>query len=708
MLHPLFSADELRPLPHEGPLHASTQHNSLAPEFDRATEGRPVPEWLHRIPLPPDDLPSSSSSALIRFQPPSNVGLSEQLNPQQRQVILAPPQPTLVLAGAGSGKTHTLIHRVAELLQQGLNPEQILLITFTRKAAEEMIHRTQTLLNQSPLRIQGGTFHAMALVWLKLYGGAIGLHQKFSIMDEDDAMGLIHVLASKRGFMARPGFPKKHSIAAVFSRTANTLRPIPDIIATAFPWLNEHTPQLGALYRTYTDTKWQQHRLDYDDLLFLFYKLLCLDTPTRARLSHQYKAVLVDEYQDVTRVQVEIVRLLAAEYRHLMVVGDDGQSIFGFRGAQPDSMREFMTVFPDAAICRLEQNYRSTSPILVVANAVLADAKGLISKTLFTTRTHGDLPALITCESEVAQSQFITSRIQDFERIGIPLNKIAVLFRSSSHSFDLEAHLTKQRVPFVKYGGLQLTETAHVKDVLAYLRVSDNPLDAGAWHRVLLLLDRVGAKLAQRLIEAMQNSERPLDVLEQVSGKYHTVLQHLAAVVRSVQDEAIPLPARIELVLHHYAPLLRRDYGTEASHRLEDLRQLAALAEQAPSLEVFLQDITLDPSAARPARDGNQSTATLTLSTVHSAKGLEWDVVFVIWLLDGQFPPVRSWYDDAALEEERRLFYVAVTRARFHLFLTYPVEHYHHGAQQLLTHPNRFLKSVSLEHLQRLHAVEEA
>lgn len=704
MLHPLFSADELRPLSHLEQSSTNLEDDN-ATHDSTPTEGRPVPEWLHRIPLPPDDL-LAPGTALVFTQPPSLVGLSDRLNPQQREVVHAPPQPTLVLAGAGSGKTHTLIHRVAELLHQGLTPEQILLITFTRKAAEEMIHRTQTLLDQSPLRIQGGTFHAMALVWLKIYGAAIGLHHKFSIMDEDDATGLIQILASKRGFMARPGFPKKHSIATVFSRTANTLRPIPDVIATTFPWLNEHTPQLGALYRAYTDTKWQQHRLDYDDLLFLLYKLLCLHGATRTRLSHHYKAILVDEYQDTTRVQAEIVRLLSVEHRNLMVVGDDAQAIFAFRGAQPESMKDFASSFPDVRVCRLEQNYRSSNQILAVANEVLAEAKGLIPKTLFTTRTHGELPALVMCESELTQSQFIAARIIEFEQAGVPISKMAVLFRSSTHSFELEAHLTKHRLPFVKYGGLQLTETAHVKDILAYLRVADNPLDSGAWHRVLLLLDRVGAKLAQRLIENMQDAGHPLDVLEHTVGKQQMAFQNLAAVLRSVEDEQIPLPARIELVLHHYAPLLRRDYGSEAPHRMEDLRQLATLAEQAPSLEVFLQDITLDPSTTRHDHDGNRTNATLTLSTIHSAKGLEWDVVFVIWLLDGQLPPVRSWYDEEALEEERRLFYVAITRAKHHLFLTYPVEHYHHGAQQRLTQCCRFLKSVAPDHLQRLHAPE--
>lgn len=669
-------------------------------------EGRPVPAWLHQWPQVPARSHETVRERLsLSFSTPSRVALSAQLNPQQQEVVLAPPAPTLVLAGAGSGKTHTLIHRVAELVNQGVAPEQILLITFTRKAADEMIHRTQVLLNQSPLKIQGGTFHAMGLTLLKIYGAAIGLHNKFSIMDEDDATGLVHILASKRGFTSRTGFPKKQQLVAVCSRAANMLRPIPDVVATYFPWLEEHTPQLVALYRVYTDTKWQQHRLDYDDLLLLLYKLLCIDAPTRLRLARHYKAILVDEYQDSTQLQAMIVELLASEHQNVMVVGDDAQAIYGFRGSMIDSMRGFLKSFPQAHIFRLEQNYRSTKQILNIANHILEDAKGLIPKRLFTSKEDGSQPELVTCESELAQSQFIATRILELMNQGVSIKDMAVLFRSSSHSFELEACLTKHRLHFVKYGGLQLTETAHVKDVLAYLRVADNPLDAGAWHRLLLLIDRVGAKFAQRLIESMEAHPHPLDVLEQTEGKQQRALTNLAAVIRSVQDETIPLMDRMHLVLHHYEPLLHRDYGTDAEHRMDDLKKLAELAGHNPSLEVFLQDITLDPNQSKDgSRD--QKDVHLTLSTIHSAKGLEWKVVFVIWLLDGQFPPVRSWYDEPVLEEERRLFYVAVTRAKDQLTMLYPVEHYHHGAQQILTQPCRFIRSIPQPALTALHAAE--
>ena len=1024
---------------------------------------RTLPDWLHLCPpIPPP--PTQITPFVSAFNASSTIAQYARLNPQQRAIVMAPPTPTLVLAGAGTGKTHTLINRMAELVLQGLTSDQILLITFTRKAAEDMIHRTRTLLENHGVKIQGGTFHAVGLVLLKIHGHAIGLHPKFSLMDEDDAHSLIHLLASKRGFSARPGFPKKTQLMSLFSRVANTLEPIADVIATTYPWMEAHTPQLTALYRSYTEAKWQQHRLDYDDLLLLLYKLLCLSESTRTRLGHQYQAILVDEYQDTTRVQAAIVQLLGSYHRNVMVVGDDAQcvkaetkiltptgyrpveelhigdtvlsaggagylvpkpilnthtsyhdhyikvttrtgrvmhvspnhlsfakikaktglwyvylmyradigyrigitklphysqtrtqgakmrtarqdgeklwllesiasrqeaqfretylslkyqipqalyqpenfsspgygmsnaqarsffnefgqngtqllkdyellfdyptyvpkasrskrrlcinlimatctkkyarsqhelcieshfgwevvedmpgvngdklywrlrrydsdykillqearelhsaflsagyaanisyrakfspangshsaymtipaagllpgmlipavtdtqeitqdiiervervpninrelfydleiehthtivhdalithnSIFSFRGALVDSLKGFLTCFPDATIYRLEENYRSTQPILTVANDTLREAKGLIPKTLFTAKTDGPQPILVSCNTEMAQAQFLVRSMIARHQEGVPYKDMAVLFRASSHSFEVEGLLNKHQIPYQKYGGLKLTDTAHVKDIVAYLRVADNPRDAGSWHRLLLLLDGVGAKLAQRLVESMSETEDPISVLEQTTHKQRAALQQIAAVLRSTQNDAIHVSDRINLVLHHYAPILSRDYGTEAQQRMDDLRQLGQLSLSSPSLEVFLQDLTLNPDSSRP-RNNPREQDLLTLSTIHSAKGLEWAHVYVMQLLDGYFPPIRSWYDAAALEEERRLFYVAITRPKDTLTLTYPVEQYHHMAHETLTQPCRFLRSTPPEHLQLLH-----
>ena len=662
---------------------------------------RTLPDWLHLCPpIPPP--PTQITPFVSAFNASSTIAQYARLNPQQRAIVMAPPTPTLVLAGAGTGKTHTLINRMAELVLQGLTSDQILLITFTRKAAEDMIHRTRTLLENHGVKIQGGTFHAVGLVLLKIHGHAIGLHPKFSLMDEDDAHSLIHLLASKRGFSTRPGFPKKTQLMSLFSRVANTLEPIADVIATTYPWMEAHTPQLTALYRSYTEAKWQQHRLDYDDLLLLLYKLLCLSESTRTRLGHQYQAILVDEYQDTTRVQAAIVQLLGSYHRNVMVVGDDAQSIFSFRGALVDSLKGFLTCFPDATIYRLEENYRSTQPILTVANDTLREAKGLIPKTLFTAKADGPQPILVSCNTEMAQAQFLVRSMIARHQEGVPYKDMAVLFRASSHSFEVEGLLNKHQIPYQKYGGLKLTDTAHVKDIVAYLRVADNPRDAGSWHRLLLLLDGVGAKLAQRLVDSMSETEDPISVLEQTTHKQRAALHRIAAVLRSAQNDAIHVSDRINLVLHHYAPILSRDYGTEAQQRMDDLRQLGQLSLSSPSLEVFLQDLTLNPDSSRP-RNNPREQDLLTLSTIHSAKGLEWAHVYVMQLLDGYFPPIRSWYDDAALEEERRLFYVAITRPKDTLTLTYPVEQYHHMAHETLTQPCRFLRSTPPEHLQLLH-----
>ena len=662
---------------------------------------RTLPDWLHLCPpIPPP--PTAITPFIDTFQTSSTIAKYATLNPQQRSIVIAPPTPTLVLAGAGTGKTHTLINRMAELVLQGLTSEQILLITFTRKAAEEMIHRTRTLLEDPGVKIQGGTFHAIGLVLLKIHGHAIGLHPKFSLMDEDDAHSLIHLLASKRGFSTRPGFPKKAQLMSCFSRVANTLEPIADVIATTYPWMEPHTPQLTALYRSYTEAKWQQHRLDYDDLLLLLYKLLCLSEPTRARLGHQYQAILVDEYQDTTRVQAAIVQLLGSYHQNVMVVGDDAQSIFSFRGALVDSLKGFLTCFPHATIYRLEENYRSTQPILTVANDILRDATGLIPKTLFTTKPDGPLPLLVSCNTEMAQAQFLVRSILSRHQDGVPYKDMAVLFRASSHSFEVEGLLNKHQIPYQKYGGLKLTDTAHVKDIVTYLRVADNPRDAGSWHRLLLLLDGVGAKLAQRLVDNMSETDDPISVLEQSTHKQKSALQHMAAVLRTTQNDAIQLADRINLVLHHYGPLLTRDYGTDAPQRMDDLRQLGQLSQHSLSLELFLQDLTLNPESSRPPT-ATRDQDLLTLSTIHSAKGLEWAHVYVMQVLDGYIPPIRSWYDAPALEEERRLFYVAITRPKDTLTLTYPVEQYHHIAHETLTQPCRFLQSIPPAHLQSIH-----
>ncbi|MBP6199738.1 MAG: ATP-dependent helicase, partial [Nitrospira sp.] len=348
---------------------------------------------------------------------------------------------------------------------------------------------------------------------------------------------------------------------------------------------------------------------------------------------------------------------------------------------------------PDVRLYKLEHNYRSTAPILTLANTVLHDAKALYPKRLFTTKHGGQPPELIACYSEQAQSDLLTERILQCRDEGIPFHRMAVLFRSSAHSNNLELTLARHKLAFVKYGGLQLTETAHFKDVLAYLRAADNPLDSNAWHRLLLLLDRVGPKLAERLIATMQEAPHPLDVLDHVPGKAESTIRLLNNVIRTTQDDTISLADRLTFVIKHYEPILKRDYPEDAKVRLEDLKQLCYLARQSLTLEAFLEDLTLNPSTT-PGTKHAHPEHHLVLSTIHSAKGLEWDVVFVIWVLDGQFPPVRSWHDEDALEEERRLLYVAITRPRNQLFLTYPSEHYHNASQQNLDSLCRFLAPI--------------
>jgi DNA helicase-2/ATP-dependent DNA helicase PcrA len=481
------------------------------------------------------------------------------------------------------------------------------------------------------------------------------------------------------------------------------LRLIPDV--TYFPWLEAHTPHLVTPYRVDADTTWPQPRLDRDARLLLRDTLLCLEAPTRLRRAHHDHALHVDEYQDLTQVQAMIVEFLVPDQQHVMVVGDEAHAIVGFRGSMIDRMKGFHKSFPHAHIFRLTQTYRSTKPILNVAYSMLVDAKGLIPQKLATSKETGSQPELVIGRSKLAQSQFLASRIPELLHQGVSRQPMAVLFRSSSHSIEVDAWRTKPRLHCVKYGGLEPRETAHVIDLLASLRVADNPLDAGAWHRVLLLFDRVGAKVAQRLIASKKDHPHPLDVLEQAQGKQQRALRNLAAVSRSVQDEGIPLMDRINLIRHHHEPLLRRADSTEAEHRMDDLKKLVELAGHTPSLDVFLQDIPLDPNQSK---DGSQDPKDLHLppSTLHSTKGRERKPVLVIRLLDGQRPPVRSGHDEPVVEEERRLFYVAAPRATDQLTMWSLIEHDPLGTQHVLTQPRRFIRSIPRPRLTALHTGE--
>lgn len=639
-----------------------------------------------------------------------SIDYAAALNSQQLAAVTAGEGPSLVIAGAGSGKTRTLVYRVAYLIDSGIDPSQILLLTFTRKSSQEMLDRAGELIGVRSERVRGGTFHSVANMLLRRYGRSIGLEPGFTILDRGDAEDLIALVRAQLGLNEKDKrFPRKGTIAEMFSKSENTLRPLDEIVVEEFDHFSDHLDALGQLQRGYQASKRQRQLVDYDDLLVLLRRLVMEDEGVRRTISSLYRYILVDEYQDTNRLQADIVRHLASTHQNVMVVGDDAQSIYAFRGATFKNIMEFPTLFPGTIIYKLEENYRSTQPILNLANTIIAAAAEKYSKHLFTRKLDGPLPVLVEAAGENAQSRFIAQKILELREEGVPLSEMAVLFRSSFHSFDLEIELSRRGLPFIKRGGVKFIETAHVKDLLAHMRVVANPLDAVSWHRVLMLVEGVGPKKAQDVMAALVKSDKPYLTLREMPGRSGKGLKDLALTLESLTESGYLRPAeQVNHIYEYYLPILKTQYD-DYPKRMRDLDHLQTIAEGYQEVETFLSDLALEPpdgsvaSVAATDRDDER----LVLSTIHSAKGLEWQCVFVIWIVDGRFPSVYSFSEDEGLEEERRLFYVSVTRAKRHLYLTYPINVFDRGSGMILSKPSRFLDPVLPGQLDQLVLMEE-
>ena len=639
-----------------------------------------------------------------------SIDYAAALNQQQLAAVTAGEGPSLVIAGAGSGKTRTLVYRVAYLIDSGVDPSNILLLTFTRKSAQEMLQRAGELIGARSERVCGGTFHSVANLLLRRYGRSIGVEPGFTILDRGDAEDLIALVRSQLGLNEKDKrFPRKGTIMEMISKSENTLRSLEEIILDEFGHFADHIEDLSRLKTAYQSAKRQKQLLDYDDLLVMLRQLLLLDEAARMTISRQFRYILVDEYQDTNRLQAEVVRKLAATHNNVMVVGDDSQSIYAFRGATFKNIMEFPQLFPGTQIYKLEENYRSTQPILNLANCIIDEAAEKYTKRLFTRKIDGPLPSLVEAAGENTQSRFIAQKILELREEGVPLSEVAVLFRSSFHSFDLEIELSRKGLPFIKRGGVKFIETAHVKDLLAHVRVIANPLDTVSWNRVLMLVEGVGPKKAHDLLAAIVKGGQPFDVLRGVSGRSGQGLKNLANTLESLSGADDRSPSeQVNHIYEYYLPILKEQYD-DYPKRTRDLDHLHTIAEGYPGVNEFLADLALEPpdgSASgvdAPDRDDER----MVLSTIHSAKGLEWQAVFVIWIVDGRFPSVYSFVADEDLEEERRLFYVSVTRAKRHLFLTYPINVYDKSSGMLLSKPSRFLDHVSSDLFDTVALVEE-
>ncbi|MEM6335171.1 MAG: ATP-dependent helicase, partial [Bacteroidota bacterium] len=639
-----------------------------------------------------------------------SISYSEALNRQQLAVVQAGDGATLVVAGAGTGKTRTLVYRVAYLVETGTPPEQIVLLTFTRRAAKEMIDRATSLLDGRCRRVRGGTFHAFCLELLRAYGDRAGLPKTFTVLDGSDSADVLNVLRTAHGFhKSERRFPKKGTLRTMFSSVRNREVSLAELLETEYPQFTALLPQLTELYGAYDAYKKKHALVDYDDLLLRTADLLERNQDLRRTVSGRCRHVLVDEYQDTNQVQARLVRLFASVHGNVMAVGDDAQSIYRFRGADFRNIFFFPEQFPGARLLKLERNYRSTQPILDLANRVLQQASRRYDKTLFTDRKGGDLPAVVPCPDEHYETRFVCQLILQLREEGVPLNRQAVLFRSSHNSFDLELELNRRKIPFVKFGGLKLSEAAHVKDVIAHLKVLENPLDAVAWNRILLLLEGIGPKTAQSMTEWIASQKDPF-VTDRpfTSSRYEVGLANLFEVLANLRRTPQPLPAEVDTLLRYYLPMLDRLYPDDVDKRTQDLEHFAGLAQTATDRAGFLNALALDPveMTAVDAIGEDKDEAPLTLSTIHSAKGLEFHSVFLIKAVEGVLPSTYALKKEEDLDEELRLLYVAVTRAEENLFVSYPTIQRGRGFGDHFTNPSRFIADLPDAILEPVQLVE--
>lgn len=595
-------------------------------------------------------------------------------NEGQRAAITAGGGPHLVIAGAGTGKTRTLTHRVAWLIEHGVAPQQIVLLTFTRRAAREMLERVAKISGPEAHYVRGGTFHGFALTALRRHADAIGYPEGFTILDRGDAEALVGLCRAESvsGDLGRR-FPKRNTLLKILSKQINTGRELGDLLVEEWPQYADFEDAIRKIGVRYAERKQRQGVMDYDDLLVQLDRLLVEHPDRRERLASACRHVLVDEYQDTNRVQARIAGLLASATGNLMVVGDEAQSIYAFRGATVDNILSFPDVFQGAQRTVLDVNYRSVQPVLDLANAVLRSCTRGFDKALKSTLHGGDKPALVDVLDGHEQADAVVAQILALREEGFDLSSQAVLFRSGHHAHLVELALAEADVPFRKYGGMRFVEAAHIKDVVSLLRLVANPRDVLAWSRVLPWMEGVGAKTAATIAESVVVAEPPvLDPEPYKKKRYGGDLVELArmlAVAAEVRDD---VPALLQVVVPWYTERLKVIYE-DWKKRIKDLDTLDLVAERQPVLDDFLGELALDPieedAVAGPADDEDDI---LTLSTIHSAKGLEWDVVYLLELSDGAFPSGYALREDADLDEERRLLYVAVTRARRGLYLMRP------------------------------------
>ena len=650
----------------------------------------------------------------------------DALNAEQKRAVVfgteepsTRPRPLLVIAGAGSGKTNTLAHRVAHLIVKGADPRRILLMTFSRRAAAEMSKRVERIAAQVTGNSAGalsdalhwaGTFHGIGARLLREHAAVIGLDPAFTIHDREDSADLLNIIRHELGFSQKKSrFPAKGTCLAIYSRAVNAEEPLEAVLKSTFPWCGQWANELRDLFAAYVEAKQRQNVLDYDDLL-LYWAAMMQDPAIAADLGNRFDHVLVDEYQDTNRLQASILLALKPDGAGVTVVGDDAQSIYSFRAATVRNILDFPGHFsPAAEIVTLERNYRSTLPILEAANAVISEAEERFTKNLWTERRSATLPQLVAVRDESAQAEYVVEQVLESREGGLQLKQQAVLFRSSSHSGPLEIELTRRNIPFVKYGGLKFLDAAHVKDLLALLRFVENPRDRVSGFRVLQLLPGVGPTSAGNVIEQIGSTARPFDALAEARPQRAEDWDGFVSLIDDLKGGTVGWPAELERARLWYEPLMENAYD-DAAVRMLDLQQLVQIASGYPTRERFLTELTLDPPDATSDQAGPPMLDEdyLILSTIHSAKGQEWRSVHVLNVVDGCIPSDLGTGSTHELEEERRLLYVAMTRARDQLHLVVPQRFYPHqqrpgGDRHVYAQRTRFISKAMLAHFDDIY-----
>lgn len=634
------------------------------------------------------------------------IDYEKDLNMEQFRVVMEESGPLLVIAGAGSGKTRTLTYRVARLIESGINPERILLATFTNKAAKSMLYRVNSLLDRELTHLWGGTFHHIAHLILRKNSNLLGYERNFSIIDTDDAAQLLNACIFEKGIVAKEDkFPKGDVLRDMISLSHNTHMSLEEVVARRYPFLSSCLDNIKTVATLFASRKKMLNVMDFDDLLINWKKLLVQFPDVLKDYSERFIHVLVDEYQDTNILQAEIIDLMASCHRNLVAVGDDSQSIYAFRGANYANILHFQKRYPDCKMYKLETNYRSTPEILHLANLSIVNNENQFKKELRAVRKEGPRPVLAPVENVGQQANFVAQRVLELLRAGIPLDEMAVLYRAHYHSMELQMELTRRGIPYEIRSGIRFFEQAHIKDITAYMRLTTNPFDELAWKRVLKLYSKIGKATAENIWKFLSKQKNPFEMalrdeflhcVTKAAVPVLTKLQRLLQTLMNGSPDRCPLEI-IEILLENgYREYLQARY-TDSLSREEDLRQMGVFSARFRSLEAFLSEVAL---MTNMAEEGNPDPDTavegkIVLTTIHQAKGLEWSVVLMIWCADGMMPLARALKDPDGEEEERRLFYVATTRAKDRLYLCYPRLDYSRGMGSMALNPSRFIRELS-------------